>query len=185
MPETKPERIAAVVVTYNRKQLLVECVDSLLRQTHRLDALYIMDNCSTDGTCEFLCDRGLISPPEHQGDLPQETIRSVAPADVRRGAVDVHYVRMPENAGGAGGFAEGMQRAAGAGFDWLWLMDDDLVALPDALAALVQKKATLEASRHGPFILNSLVLARGQPDDDMLAFPLREMNIWHYLMQKR
>lgn len=176
MPETKPERIAAVVVTYNRKQLLVECVDSLLRQTHRLDALYIMDNCSTDGTCEFLCDRGLISPPEHQGDLPQETIRSVAPADVRRGAVDVHYVRMPENAGGAGGFAEGMQRAAGAGFDWLWLMDDDLVALPDALAALVQKKATLEASRHGPFILNSLVLARGQPDDDMLAFPLREMS---------
>ncbi|MBN1508292.1 MAG: glycosyltransferase family 2 protein [Sedimentisphaerales bacterium] len=156
MPEDKPERIAAVVVTYNRKQLLSECLDSLLGQTHALDGLYVIDNASTDGTGEHLRDRGFASP----GD----------------GHRQEHYVRMPENVGGAGGFAEGMVRAAGAGFDWLWLMDDDVVAAPNALEVLVRKKETLQAVHDGPFILNSLVLSRDRPDGDALAFPLREIS---------
>ncbi len=168
--------IAAVVVTYNRKQLLSECVDSLLRQTHPLDALYIIDNCSTDKTCEFLHDRGLVGPCERPDNRPQETLRSVPLPDAPGRTIDVHYVRMPQNTGCAGGMAEGMARAAGAGFEWLWLMDDDLLTSPEALAALVQKKEHLEASRHEPFVLNSLVLARGPADPDALAFPLREIS---------
>jgi rhamnopyranosyl-N-acetylglucosaminyl-diphospho-decaprenol beta-1,3/1,4-galactofuranosyltransferase len=150
------ERIAAIVVTYNRKQLLSECLDSLLGQTRALDGLYIIDNASTDGTGEYLRDWGFGSP-----------------ADRRR---HERYVRMPENAGGAGGFAEGMVCAAGAGFDWLWLMDDDVVAAPDALEVLVRTKETLQAVHDGPFILNSLVLARDLSDGDALAFPLRELS---------
>jgi rhamnopyranosyl-N-acetylglucosaminyl-diphospho-decaprenol beta-1,3/1,4-galactofuranosyltransferase len=150
------ERIAAVVVTYNRKQLLGECLDSLLGQTRALDGLYVIDNASTDGTGEHLRDRGFASRDDPHR---QE-----------------HYVRMPENAGGAGGFAEGMVRAVAAGFDWLWLMDDDVVAAPNALEALVRTKQTLEAACDGPFILNSLVVARDQPDGDALAFPLRELS---------
>ncbi len=160
MPENKPERIAAVVVTYNRKRLLGECLDSLLGQSRPLDALYIIDNASTDGTYEYLLDRGLV------------------PSTGR--TLEVHYVRMPENTGGAGGFAEGMARAAGAGFDWLWLMDDDILAAPEALAALVRRKESLEARGHEAFILNSLVLARGQPDGDTLAFPLHEVSVRGY-----
>ena len=44
-------KVIAVVVTYNRKALLVECIDSLLAQ--KSDALLdilIIDNASTDGT---------------------------------------------------------------------------------------------------------------------------------------
>jgi rhamnopyranosyl-N-acetylglucosaminyl-diphospho-decaprenol beta-1,3/1,4-galactofuranosyltransferase len=156
VPESKPERIAAIVVTYNRKRLLGECVDSLLGQSRSPDALYIIDNASTDGTHEYLLGRGLISP----GD-PHARVR---------------YVRLADNMGGAGGFAEGMERAAAAGFDWLWLMDDDVLAAPDALDALVRTKARLEAARSEPFILNSLVLAREPRDDDSLAFPLREIS---------
>jgi rhamnopyranosyl-N-acetylglucosaminyl-diphospho-decaprenol beta-1,3/1,4-galactofuranosyltransferase len=188
VPENKPERIAAIVVTYNRKRLLGECMDSLLRQTHPLDGLYIIDNASTDGTYESLLDRGLISP----ADRPCETVQVVAsPESVSKASrlrivdgtpathlqpVEVHYVRMPENAGGAGGFAEGMERAAGAGFDWLWMMDDDVLAAPDALDVLVRKKDELRAAHDGPFILNSLVLARDSSDADALAFPLREVS---------
>ena len=172
MPENKPERIAAIVVTYNRKRLLGECLDSLLRQSHSLDALYIIDNASTDGTYECLLDRGLVSP----ADQSRETVRLVALAASPDRRVEVHYIRMPDNAGGAGGFAEGMERAAGAGFDWLWLMDDDVLAAPDALDVLVRKKEHLEAARDGSFILNSLVLARDQQDGDALAFPLREVS---------
>jgi len=144
------------VVTYNRQQLLSECLDSLLQQTRALDGLYIIDNGSTDGTCDYLRDRGFASH-----------------ADRRR---EEHYVRMSENAGGAGGFAEGMVQAVAAGFDWLWMMDDDVVAAPDALDVLVRKKDALKAVHDGPFILNSLVLARDQPDGDALAFPLREVS---------
>jgi rhamnopyranosyl-N-acetylglucosaminyl-diphospho-decaprenol beta-1,3/1,4-galactofuranosyltransferase len=153
--ENRPDRIAAIVVTHNRKQLLGECIDSLFRQSRPLDGLYIIDNASTDGTYEYLLDRGLLSPAGQD--------------------IEVYYIRMPENAGGAGGFAEGMGRAVGAGFDWLWLMDDDVLAAPDALDVLVQRKGHLEAAHSKPFILNSLVLARDQQDGDSLAFPLREL----------
>lgn len=156
MPENKPEKIAAVVVTYNRKRLLGECLDSLLRQSRPLDALYVIDNASTDGTREHLLDRGLISSTG--------------------ATTHVQYVRMSQNEGGAGGFAEGMERAAAAGFDWLWLMDDDVLAAPDALDVLVRKEEKLKAGHDGPFILNSLVLARDRQDGDSLAFPLRELS---------
>jgi len=155
VPENKPERIAAIVVTHNRKQLLGECIGSLLRQSRPPDALFVIDNASTDGTCEALLDEP----------------RRAAARDV-----EMHYVRMPENVGGAGGFAEGMRQAAGAGFDWLWLMDDDVLAAPDALDVLVRRKEQLQAARNEPFILNSLVLARDLSDGDSLAFPLRELS---------
>ena len=47
-------KVSAVVVTFNRKELLIECLEALRRQTRPLDALYIIDNASTDGTEELL-----------------------------------------------------------------------------------------------------------------------------------
>jgi rhamnopyranosyl-N-acetylglucosaminyl-diphospho-decaprenol beta-1,3/1,4-galactofuranosyltransferase len=176
VPESEREKITAVVVTHNRKCLLGECLDSLLRQTRPLDGLYIIDNRSTDGTYESLLDRGLAGPLEWEGQAPLETVRSVAVPDRPDRPLEVHYVRMPENTGGAGGFHEGMKRAADAGFDWLWLMDDDLLAAADALEVLVRKKDALEAVRGQPFLLNSLVLDRDVADGDRLAFPLHELS---------
>ena len=49
----KERRILAVVVTYNRKQLLEECLECLKRQTMSCDIL-VVDNASTDGTGEWL-----------------------------------------------------------------------------------------------------------------------------------
>ena len=104
MPESRPETIAAVVVTYNRKQWLGECLDSLLRQSRPLDALYVVDNHSTDGTCDSLLAGELIGPIPETGGEPAEVQRSVVPPPFPERRVDVHYVRMPENTGGAGGF---------------------------------------------------------------------------------
>ncbi|OHB65727.1 MAG: hypothetical protein A2Y77_06730, partial [Planctomycetes bacterium RBG_13_62_9] len=209
------ERIAAVVVTYNRKDLLGQCLDSLLRQSYPLDALYVIDNCSTDGTQDYVLgwggapgakdavdsvDRvdgagpagrrrrplgphcppaaaptGLVPRAEISDEKPSETVRPIPLPSSADRRLEVHYVRMPQNTGGAGGFHEGMKRAVDAGFDWLWLMDDDLLTSPDALEVLVQKKKALESSRDRSFILNSLVLARDQPDSDRLPFPLQEL----------
>lgn len=175
MPENERERIAAVVVTYNRKRLLGECLDSLLRQGCPLDGLYIIDNHSTDGTYEYLLGREMIAPIERTDEQASETLRRV-PMPGSSQPLDVHYVRMAGNTGGAGGFHEGVKRAAGADFDWLWLMDDDLLTAPDALEVLVRKKDGLAAAGERSFILNSVVLAKGADDADRLAFPLQELS---------
>lgn len=104
--------VAAVVVTFNRCGLLAELIVSLLRQTCPLRAIYIIDNASVDGT-------------EAYG-------RRVAAEQP-----NVKYLRSPTNRGGSGGFSDGVRAAHAAGHRWLWLMDDDVRALPDGLAGLV------------------------------------------------
>jgi rhamnopyranosyl-N-acetylglucosaminyl-diphospho-decaprenol beta-1,3/1,4-galactofuranosyltransferase len=170
------EKIAAVVVTYNRKDLLGQCLDSLLRQTCPFEALYIIDNHSTDGTGASLLAQELIAPAVWRDDVPVETTRQVPVPAWSGRALEVRYVRMPDNTGGAGGFHEGMKRAVAGGFDWLWLMDDDLLTAPDALDVLVRQRDALRNSHAEPFILNSLVLRRDGSDGDTLAFPLRELS---------
>lgn len=174
------ETIAAVVVTYNRKDLLGQCLNSLRGQSRPLDAIYILDNHSTDGTYESLCAADWIAPTECHGYEVVETTHPVRVPGSPGGRLDVHYVRMPENTGGAGGFHEGMSRAAAAGFAWLWLMDDDLLTAPDALETLVRKKNALQNAGHRPFLLNSLVVVRDEPDSDKLVFPLQELSAHGY-----
>lgn len=171
------EKTAAVVVTYNRKELLVECLVSLLKQSYSLDAVYIIDNDSTDGTLDYLVGKDFVGSPLGSAGEPAEAVRAVASMALPDRPIEIHYVRMPENTGGAGGFHEGMKRAVAAGFDWLWLMDDDLWTAPEALAALVRKK---DALRGEPVLLNSLVLARDRSDGDTLAFPLQELTARGY-----
>lgn len=102
-------RVAAVVVTFNRKVLLKECLDALLSQTRQLDKIILIDNASSDGTPEFLAECGYL-----ESEL-------------------IEYVRLPVNTGGAGGFYEGVKRAHEQGFDWIWVMDDDAEPKLDAL----------------------------------------------------
>ena len=47
-------RVCAVVVTYNRKILLRECLLALEGQTRRPETILVIDNCSTDGTDAML-----------------------------------------------------------------------------------------------------------------------------------
>jgi rhamnopyranosyl-N-acetylglucosaminyl-diphospho-decaprenol beta-1,3/1,4-galactofuranosyltransferase len=110
----RSSRIAAVVVTYNRRALLEGCLDALIRQERPLDEILVIDNASTDGTAEVLSEK-------YTG--------------------KVTNVRLEENVGGAGGFYEGIRLAHQQGHDWIWVMDDDVEPAPDALKALVESPA--------------------------------------------
>ena len=68
-------RVAAVVVTYNRKELLMECLEALLRQTRPLQAIYIIDNASTDGTPELLHREGYTPAWRRNTNQKTSTIR--------------------------------------------------------------------------------------------------------------
>ena len=50
--------LAAVIVTYNRKELLGNNIRMLLKQTLVFDRIFIVDNCSTDGTYDYLVQQG-------------------------------------------------------------------------------------------------------------------------------
>ncbi|RLG10995.1 family 2 glycosyl transferase [Candidatus Pacearchaeota archaeon] len=134
--ENKKETVCAVVVTYNRKELLIECLESLRKQTRLLDAIYLIDNASTDGTPKLLLEKGYIKelPPEN---LPKPWEKEFEIKNLTdKQTIKLHYVRMHENTGGAGGFYEGIKRAYKKGYDWFWLMDDDGEPKEDALEKL-------------------------------------------------
>jgi len=130
------DTVCAVVVTYNRKNLLLECLEALLKQTRPVDAIYIIDNFSSDGTPEILRENGYIAelPPDGLNEPWEKEFEVKNLTDGR--PVKVYYVRMNENTGGAGGFHEGVKRGYERGYDWLWLMDDDAEPKNDALEVL-------------------------------------------------
>jgi rhamnopyranosyl-N-acetylglucosaminyl-diphospho-decaprenol beta-1,3/1,4-galactofuranosyltransferase len=106
--------VAAVLVTFNRKKLLMECLNGLLSQTVALDRIYIIDNASTDGTGESLRQAGFLTTPV------------------------IRYIPLQLNVGGAGGFAAGLEMAYNDGYEWFWLMDDDVEPYSDGLAQLLE-----------------------------------------------
>ncbi len=106
-------RVIAVVVTYNRRDLLAESLSAVLAQSRAPDAVIVMDNASTDGTAEMVAAR----------------FPSVRLAVARR------------NTGGAGGFAYGLALALAEAADLVWLMDDDTVPEPGALRAMLDARA--------------------------------------------
>jgi len=127
------DRVVALVVTYNRKELLVECLRALLNQWHRLQKILVIDNASTDGTTELLAETGLLAEPL------------------------ILYRRLPQNLGGAGGFETGMRLAYEEfEWEWIWLMDDDSMCTPNALKELLAASNALAQWR--PAILASRVL---------------------------
>jgi len=108
MPHT-----AVVVVTYNRRALLLDCLAALRAQSRAPQRIHLIDNASSDGTAEALRAAGWLDRAEFD------------------------YHRLADNLGGAGGFAAGLERAVAQGADWVWMMDDDAMPAPDALAALL------------------------------------------------
>lgn len=69
----------------------------------------------------------------------------------------IHYIRLAKNPGGAGGFKEGMRRAAEAGNDWCWIMDDDVIPEQDAPQGLLDAHSYLASKDIAPSYLASCV----------------------------
>ncbi|MBN2395329.1 MAG: glycosyltransferase [Candidatus Atribacteria bacterium] len=107
------KQIAAIVVTFNRKELLSNCIQSLKNQTLLPNKILIIDNASNDGT-DVICEEKFRDDPL------------------------VDYIRLPKNIGGAGGFYSGIEKAFSYGYDFFWLMDDDGVPDSDQLKVLLE-----------------------------------------------
>ena len=111
--------MTAVVVTCNRRQLLLEALAAVYAQSRPPDAVIVVDNASTDGSA----------------------------AAVRARYPSAALAELARNTGGAGGFACGMALALAGDADLVWLMDDDTVPEPGALAAMLDARRRLPARR--------------------------------------
>jgi rhamnopyranosyl-N-acetylglucosaminyl-diphospho-decaprenol beta-1,3/1,4-galactofuranosyltransferase len=123
------ERVAALVVTYNRKDLLRECLEAVRAQSHAVDHVVVVDGASTDGTPEM----------------------------VAREFPEVELVRLAQNEGASGGFHEALRVGLERDMDWLWTMDDDTIPRPDALEQLLAGLARRDGLPE-PVLLYSKVL---------------------------
>ena len=135
--------IIAVVVTYNRKDDLALNLDALYHQSYPLDMIVVVNNCSSDGTKDFL------EKESKQRD-------------------NLKVINMKKNVGGAGGFYEGTRQAYLKNADYIWLMDDDGRPLDKySLERLVLH--TQEIKAENPLIMiNSMVTY----DSETMSFGL-------------
>lgn len=100
-------KILAVVVTYNRLELLKRCFNALQQQTFKDFDILIVNNGSTDGTKEWI------------DSLPDTILK-------------IHQ----SNLGGAGGFYAGQKYGYDNCYEWVWMMDDDGVPNENQLEIL-------------------------------------------------
>ncbi|KAA0913670.1 glycosyltransferase family 2 protein [Psychrobacter sp. ANT_WB68] len=121
-------KICAVVVTFNRKELLLRTLSYLYKQTLPLHSIVVIDNASNDGTNELL---------QHLGYLDKSNL---------------FYHKLVNNTGGAGGFYEGTKIAHESDVDWIWLMDDDGYPPQTCLETLLEYQDRYDF--YGPLVLS-------------------------------
>jgi rhamnopyranosyl-N-acetylglucosaminyl-diphospho-decaprenol beta-1,3/1,4-galactofuranosyltransferase len=115
------QSVATVVMTFQRSDFLRRVLRSILAQDRPADEIVVVDNASTDDTATML----------------QEEFRTVT------------HLRPSRNLGPAGSLKIGLSYACERGHQWVWIMQDDFAAKPEALRLLLQAVDRLEDDRLG------------------------------------
>lgn len=109
-------KVLIIIVTFNKKEYVSNLLHSLRGITYKNYDIVLIDNASSDGTVEFLAK-----------EFPH-----------------LHLIKNAENTGGSGGFNTGLGYAfQQEGYEYLWLLDNDVEVADAALSKLV---AVLDAN---------------------------------------
>jgi rhamnopyranosyl-N-acetylglucosaminyl-diphospho-decaprenol beta-1,3/1,4-galactofuranosyltransferase len=127
-PLNRSDRVAAVIVTHKRVELLRASLEQVVGQTHPVDWVVVVDN-----GCE-------------------EDVEKLVTELAGERAV---YLPSRTNLGGAGGFAYGFLTALALGADAIWCADDDgRPADEHVLATLIDVAATHRLHEVSPVVCN-------------------------------
>lgn len=118
-------RLGVVIVNYNGREYIADCLRSVLDSTWRPSAVVVVDNASTDASTDL--------------------VSSAFP--------EVILVRSARNEGFTGGSNTGIRRCLEAGTDAVILLNPDTVLDPNALGALVEGAERHPRSLVGPRLL--------------------------------
>jgi rhamnosyltransferase len=100
-------RVLALIFSFNDADVVEQPIKGILRQTHPVDEILLVDNGSTDGTVD------------------QPAVKSVT------------VLRHHENLGASGALCSGFRYALERDYDWVWTFDADSAPEPDALERLL------------------------------------------------
>ena len=112
-------KVSAVIVTFNRLNLLKQCLSKALNQDVQDLDILLIDNASTDGTGDYIKE---LNNPR------------------------IKYYNTGSNLGGAGGFSYGLNVAAREGYDYCWIMDDDTMVHQHSLSSMLEKITQIDAA---------------------------------------
>lgn len=144
--KNKQKRVIAIVVTFNRKELLARCIQKICEQTFSVEKIVIFDNCSSDDSFGFIKDNF------QEYFLPDAKLR-------------IQWLRSESNVGGAGGFETALRYSQqNDKADYYWLMDDDGYPEKECLEQLM--KFSVSDCFIGPLVLSD-------KDYLSLSFPIR------------
>ncbi len=105
--------VYVVVLTWNQREVTLECLKSLAQMTYPRFRIVVVDNGSTDGTAEAIADR-----------FP-----------------DVEVIVTERNLGYPGGCNVGMRYALGQGAEYVFAINNDVLVAPNILDELVRETA--------------------------------------------
>lgn len=100
------KNVGIIICNYNKKEFVVGCIESLRRQTIKDFDVYVVDNASTDGSAEYLKSKF--------GD-------------------EIQLICNIENLGGSGGFNTGIKEAIKGNFEFMMLLDNDVILSEDCV----------------------------------------------------
>ncbi|AXQ20984.1 glycosyltransferase [Acinetobacter wuhouensis] len=123
-------KVSIIIVTYNRKELLLQCLKALMLQTYKITTLIVVNNASTDGTEDYVKNSNL------------------------QGVDKIKWVNLKNNIGGAGGFFSGIEYALKQDAEWIWMMDDDGYPEPECLQKLTDEVRCREVQAISPLQVN-------------------------------
>jgi GT2 family glycosyltransferase len=152
------KKVAGLIVTFNRKELLKETIDGIMNQTLSVEKLFIINNASTDGTEKVLEEYKKIYSNK------------------------IEVVNLDNNLGGAGGFNFGIHYIYDTfEYDWIWLMDDDALPAKNALETLFQYYDSLSEKKQKKIgvLQNKRVLDRKWfNENNGKYFPIKAKKRW-------
>ncbi len=102
-------KISVVIVTFNNVSMLSDLLNDLSVQSRLPDEVIVVDNASLNQT--------------------ESMVKVNYPA--------VNYIKLAENLGSAGGYYEGIKRAAESS-DFIYTLDDDVCLKPDTLSEIIK-----------------------------------------------
>lgn len=131
----------AIVVTFNRVDLLKECIQALNAQTEPVSHIIVINNKSTDNTEEYL-------------------------RKLNEKLSNLIVVNSKLNLGGAGGFNLGLKSAYDlTSDDYFWLLDDDTIVEENANKNFIKHSVQLQ-NQYG-FLISNVRWIDGTPANVM------------------
>lgn len=124
--------VTAIIVTFNRKNDLLRCLNHVIHQTYNPDYVLVVDNASTDGTLDAL------SSSYHFDvySIGNDKVSFMG----KENDVSLYLYHCSENGGGSKGFYIGMKESLNTfDSDLYWMMDDDGFPESNCLSLLVKK----------------------------------------------